>query len=113
MKWGSIESVQNQSSKAVMRLLSTGVKTDPCRYRILPHLLERKTMSRLIMNPLSPTGVKQPIQSVLRALASQENCDGDPYDQMIEAAGYIDQLEQTVGRCIEMLENFRVLIMGE
>lgn len=34
-----------------------------------------------------------PIQYVLRDLASQELCDGDPYDQMIQAADYIDDLE--------------------
>lgn len=41
-----------------------------------------------------------PIQHVLRDLANQENCDGDPYDQMIQAADYIDDLE-------ERLEFFR------
>lgn len=34
-----------------------------------------------------------PIQMVLRDLASQENCDGEPYDQMIQAADHIDDLE--------------------
>lgn len=34
-----------------------------------------------------------PIQTVLRDLANQENCDGDPYDQMYQAADYIDDLE--------------------
>ena len=34
-----------------------------------------------------------PIQMVLRDLANQENCDGDPYDQMYQAADYIDDLE--------------------
>lgn len=34
-----------------------------------------------------------PIQYVLRDLANQELCDGDPYDQMIQAADYIDDLE--------------------
>ncbi len=32
------------------------------------------------------------ISRVLRDLASQENCDGEPYDQMIEAANEIDRL---------------------
>lgn len=45
-----------------------------------------------IDNPLNP-GVKQPIQTVLRLLAAQENCDGEPYDQLIQAADYIDLLE--------------------
>lgn len=34
-----------------------------------------------------------PIQYVLRDLASQEHCDGEPYDQMVQAADYIDDLE--------------------
>lgn len=34
-----------------------------------------------------------PIQHVLRDLASQELCDGEPYNQMIQAADYIDDLE--------------------
>lgn len=51
---------------------------------------------RLIVNPLSPSGVTQPIQTVLRVLASQNNCDGDPYDQMMEAANYIDELEEYI-----------------
>lgn len=34
-----------------------------------------------------------PIQMVLRDLANQENCDGEPYDQMYQAADYIDDLE--------------------
>lgn len=34
-----------------------------------------------------------PIQTVLRDLSSQENCDGEPYDQMWQAADYIDDLE--------------------
>lgn len=48
-------------------------------------------MSNYIDHPL--TGHKAPIQQVLRDLAAQENCDGEPYDQMVEAAGYIDELE--------------------
>lgn len=34
-----------------------------------------------------------PIQSVLKDLAAQENCDGEPYDQMQLAADYITDLE--------------------
>ena len=50
----------------------------------------------LIVNPLSPSRVLEPIQTVLRVLASQNNCDGDPYDQMMEAADYIDRLEEII-----------------
>jgi hypothetical protein len=34
-----------------------------------------------------------PIQAVLQDLAAQENCDGEPYDQMQAAAEYIKDLE--------------------
>lgn len=44
-----------------------------------------------VMHPL--TNRLAPIQHVLRDLASQENCDGEPYDQMIQAAEHIDDLE--------------------
>ncbi len=43
-------------------------------------------------NPLSQSGEPLPIQSVLRILASQEGCDGAPWDQMVQAADYIDEL---------------------
>lgn len=44
-----------------------------------------------VVNPLN--SCMQPIQLVLRDLANQENCDGEPYDQMYQAADYIDDLE--------------------
>lgn len=44
-------------------------------------------------NPLAPTDKPYPIPTVLRQLASQESCDGDPWDQMIAAADYITHLE--------------------
>jgi len=47
-----------------------------------------------IKNPL--TGNVERVQSVLRSLASQEGCDGDPYDQMTHAADYIDRLEELI-----------------
>ena len=47
-----------------------------------------------IVNPL--TGNEEPIRSVLRSLAGQENCDGEPYDQMQAAADYIEELEEFV-----------------
>jgi hypothetical protein len=39
-----------------------------------------------------------PIQTVLRDLASQEGCDGEPYDAMVFAAARIDALEAKVAR---------------
>ena len=47
-----------------------------------------------IINPL--TGNEESIVSVLRSLAGQDGCDGEPYDQMQIAAEYIEQLELKV-----------------
>ena len=49
---------------------------------------------RLIHHPLRVRDIPAPIQTVLRDLAGQEGCDGEPYDQMMEAADYIDALER-------------------
>lgn len=49
-----------------------------------------------IVNPLLVSGNKEPIQEVLRHLAAGENCDGYPYDQMMQAADYIDHLEAEI-----------------
>ncbi len=38
----------------------------------------------IIDHPL--TGKEAPIYQVLHDLAAQENCDGEPYDQMVQAA---------------------------
>ncbi len=46
------------------------------------------------LNPISHFGKPVPIQSVLRILAGQEGCNGHPWDQMIQAADYIDFLQQ-------------------
>ena len=46
-----------------------------------------------IVDPLSVKGNKTHISTVLIGLASQENCDGEPYDQMMLAAEYICKLE--------------------
>jgi hypothetical protein len=45
-----------------------------------------------IRNPL--TGKFEPIAAVLQSLASQEGCDGEPYDEMVAAAEYIEKLEE-------------------
>lgn len=55
------------------------------------HVSDRK-----IINPL--TGNKEPIISVLRSLAGQDGCDGEPYDQMQLAADYIEYLESILGK---------------
>ena len=49
---------------------------------------------KLIYDPLM--GKEMEIAGVLVRLASQENCDGEPYDQMMEAARYIEELEAIV-----------------
>ena len=48
----------------------------------------------LIYDPLM--GKEMEITGVLIRLAGQENCDGEPYDQMMEAARYIEELEAIV-----------------
>ena len=45
-----------------------------------------------------------PIQTVLMDLASQENCDGEPYDQIIEASEYICELEDKLKIVLEIIE---------
>ena len=52
-----------------------------------------KTDLSTCKNPLSQSDNPLPIQSVLRILASQEGCDGSPWNEMIKAADYIDELE--------------------
>lgn len=49
-----------------------------------------RLLDRTYEHPL--TGRRAPIQRILRDLAAQENCDGDPYDQMMQAADYIEEL---------------------
>lgn len=49
-------------------------------------------MENKIINPL--TGKLTPIADVLHRLAAQENCDGEPYDQMQQAGDYIKELEK-------------------
>ena len=51
----------------------------------------------LIVHPLHPEGSPPVhISAVLRSLASQEGCDGEPYDQMMQAADYIEDLERVI-----------------
>ena len=58
---------------------------------------------RKILNPLN--NEMEPIQSVLYALAGQEGCDGDPYDQVQEAAEYINELEGVIDNIAKVLCN--------
>lgn len=48
-----------------------------------------------------------PIQIVLMDLASQENCDGEPYDQMMEASEYISELERRVKNLEDIVRIFQ------
>jgi hypothetical protein len=57
-----------------------------------------------IVNPLSVNGSLEPIQTVLRVLAAQGGCDGEPYDQMQLAADYIDELEHLIKHVTDMIE---------
>ena len=53
-------------------------------------------LTRAIRNPLSALDRHQSIEHVLTHLASQENCDGEPYDQMTDAAQYIKDLKEFI-----------------
>lgn len=57
-----------------------------------------------MINPLSTTGKDEKITTVLRALASQENCDGEPYDQMMDAAQHIDALTEALGWALDYID---------
>ena len=56
-----------------------------------------------IHHPLRVRDIPAPIQTVLRDLAGQDGCDGEPYDQMMEAADYIDALERRLDEALQHL----------
>ena len=56
--------------------------------------MKKIKLERQVYHPLYQK--MMPIQFVLSSLASQEGCDGDPYDTMQEAAEYIDFLEELI-----------------
>lgn len=60
-----------------------------------------------IVNPLSYKGTLEPISTVLRALAGQENCDDEPYNQLMVAADYIDALEYKISWYEERIKDFK------
>jgi hypothetical protein len=70
-------------------------------YKILEVLPLDKYEPRKIKGPSSVKGTMQTIPAVLSILASQEGCDGEPYDQMIEAAEYIEYLEKIIKEGME------------
>ena len=51
-------------------------------------------IKKQIYDPLM--GRDMEIKGVLIRLASQENMDGEPFDQLMEAARYIKQLEDRI-----------------
>lgn len=53
-----------------------------------------------------------PVQNVLLDLAGQENCDGEPYDQMVAAADYINDLEKENKILREEISAFRSQFPG-
>jgi len=73
-------------------------RLDKWQANILPvpfaERMKIKASLAVCRNPLSFSETLQPIEDVLRILASQEGCDGEPYDQMIQAADYIKHLKQ-------------------
>lgn len=50
------------------------------------------TAQHIINHPIGKAGVEYDIVTVLLDLAAQENCDGEPYDQMQQAGLYIREL---------------------
>ena len=50
------------------------------------------------------TGLRIPISGVLTHLASQESCDGEPYDVMLAAASEIVRLQELQKERIEEIE---------
>ena len=72
-------------------------------------------MINKIEHPLQTNGKLYPIHVVLMDLASQENCDGEPYDQMVIASDYIkflekenDRLEDEINELSWIIHNFKV-----
>ncbi len=62
-------------------------------------------------HPLSQDQQREyPTTTVLRDLASQENCDGEPYDQMIEAA---EQITEAVEIIKVLIRSCRLAGAGE
>ena len=53
-----------------------------------------EVIKKQIYDPLM--GRDMEIKGVLIRLASQENMDGEPFDQLMEAARYIKQLEDRI-----------------
>jgi hypothetical protein len=62
-----------------------------------------------INNPL--TGKLDHICVVLHMLSSQESCDGDPYDQLVIAADYIEQLEKQISDLQEKKEKLFAVVL--
>ena len=60
-----------------------------------------------IVNPLSPSLAEEDIKTVLYALAGQGGCDGEPYDQIQQAADYIAELEKKLIESIELIEDLK------
>jgi hypothetical protein len=69
---------------------------------------EDAKFEKKIKHPLGRNDNLVPIQHVLESLASQENCDGEPYDQMVEAAQYIDELEEILN--VDVRNSMRLLL---
>lgn len=83
---------------------TAGDKTDKvqfvfCGVTVGLQIGDNTARSRTIVHPLTVDNKRAPIQQVLMDLAAQENCDGEPYNQMIAAAKRIDLLEATLEYC--------------
>lgn len=58
-------------------------------------------------------GKPYPVTTVLRDLAAQEGCDGEPYDVMIEAARLIDGYEEMAKHSRDLVRQLDVAMHGE
>lgn len=58
-----------------------------------------------IFDPLDVNGRHRDIASVLMGIAGQENCNGEPYDQIQQAAEYIRILEGGIGAIRDLISS--------
>ena len=56
-----------------------------------------------IKHPLNRKDHLCPIQDVLIDLAAQEGCEGEPYDEMTQAADYIKFLELKISKMAKII----------
>lgn len=89
----SVEIVDNDGTLHKHRVWRDATKDEAEAF--LPFGGRMDSATKRVLNPISRFPAhKEPIVSVLHALAGQEGADGEPYDQMQQAADYISYLER-------------------